>query len=300
MVLAPGPAPAAAQAMPFHTPTAMPLALAENAFRGWYQRSEMRDLMRDGERSANPEELRVRVDAVPIHIPYGLSSKTTLFVGVPYLVKTLEARSGDRSERGLGDVTVMVKQEVLRKDFPAGNRRFAVFGGVSLPIGDTGVEAEPLPEPLRLGLGTFGLTGSAVYSHVDDRIGAHGRLGYEIALGREFGVRPGDRLRYDLALGYRILPGTYGSSRDATIAAYFELDGIVARPSTRDGSPIADSGGHTLFAAPGVQLVPVPNWALEASVQLPIVREPRGEQLAPSWSFAIGARVVTFLFGHGS
>ncbi|MBI4410792.1 MAG: hypothetical protein HY561_13870 [Gemmatimonadetes bacterium] len=286
------------QAMPFHTPTAMPLPLAEHALRAFYQRIELGSLLRDGDEIGNPEGARVSVDALPLAAPYGLTGKTTLFLGIPYLRKTFEERAGERRNSGLGDAFVLIKQELLQRDFLAGNRRLALFAGGTLPTGETGDAADPLPPALRLGAGTVTLTGFAVYSHVDDRVGVHGRLGYSGALGDRFGVRPGGRLLYDVGFGYRLLPHAYASMRDATLSAYLELNGALEGRATRDSARLPDTGGHTLFVSPGIQFIPLPNWALEASLQLPVVRELNGTQLAPDWSLAVGARTVFYLFGH--
>lgn len=286
-----------AQGLPFHTPTGLPLPLAESSVRGLYRHLEMGSLTRNGDEVENPEGLRVGVDAVPLVVPYGVTPRTTLFVGIPYLWKTFERGGTRESNRGLGDLFVRVKQEILAKDFVAGNRRLAVFAAASLPTGETEEDGAALPPPLRLGLGSVNLTGQAVYSYVNDRFGYHGAVSYTAATGATAGVRIGDRFGYDLAWGYRLFPAVYETLREVTLAAYLELNGSVAQPSTQGGSLRADSGGHTLFLSPGLQLIPLRNWAIEASFQWPIVRELRGTQLAPDWSLAVGARAVFYLWG---
>lgn len=44
-------------------------------------------------------------------------------------------------------------------------------------------------------------------------------------------------------------------------------------------------------------MIPVPNWAIEGSFQLPIVRALRGIQLGPDWSLSVGVRTLLHLFG---
>lgn len=294
VLAAPG---AAAQGLPFFTPTGLPLPLAENGIRAFYQHVEVRTLLQNGSKIANPGALRVGVDAVPLMISAGVTPHTVLMVVAPYLRKTFEQNGTSQTRSGLGDVTVMVRQDLLASDFVAGNRRLALFAGATLPTGATGSSATALPPPLRLGLGTLNLTGQAVYSYVDNRFGAHGAVGYTAATGDDFGVHAGDRFTYGLALGHRVAPAVYHTLKDRTFAAYLEFTGTVEQPSTREGAPLSDTGGHTLFVAPGLQLLPLQNWALEASFQLPIVRALHGTQLAPTWSLAIGARAVLYLFG---
>jgi hypothetical protein len=292
-----GPPPAAAQGIPFHTPSALPLPLAESSIRSFYEHVEMRTLVDNGHEIANPQALRVGVDAVAFMVPHAVTPRTVLIAAIPYLHQTFEQSGTAQANSGFGDLTLMVRQTVLAADFIKGNRRVVLFAGATVPTGETASDTGPLPMPLRLGLGTVNVLGQAAYSYVNDRLGIHGALGYTAATASTFGVRIGDRLGYDVALGYRLFPATYHTLHDVTMAAYLELDGTVEQPATQNGNPLANTGGHTLYVSPGLQLIPLQNWALEASFQLPIVRQLRGTQLGPTWSLALGVRTVLYLFG---
>lgn len=295
--LVPWPSQAGGQGMPFHTPTALPLPLAESSIRSFYRHMEMRSLLENGREVANPQQMRVGVDAVPLMVPQAVTSRTVLIAAIPYLHTAFEQAGTRRTNRGFGDLVLMVRQTVLAADFIKGNRRMVLFAGATLPTGETQSDSGLLPMPLRLGVGTVNLMGQAVYSYVNDRLGVHGTLGYTAATASKFGMRIGDRFGYDLALGYRLFPATYRTLHDVTMAGYLELDGMVEQPATQQGAPLANSGGHTLFLSPGLQLIPVPNWAIEGSFQLPIVRALRGIQLGPDWSLSVGVRTLLHLFG---
>jgi len=67
-----------------------------------------------------------------------------------------------------------------------------------------------------------------------------------------------DRLRYDVAYTYRLLPTTYGEESNLGFFGVAELNGLYDT-----------NGDHELFLSPGLQLA----WArvaLEASVQIPV------------------------------
>ncbi len=290
-------APLVGQGMPFYTPTALPLPLAESSIRSFYRHVELRSMLDQGREVANPDGIRVGVDMVPVVAPHGLTRRTLVVAGIPYMRKTFERSGTSQTNSGFGDAFILIKQELLAADFVAGNRRLAIFGGATFPTGETEDQAGPLPAPLRLGSGVVNLTGQAVYSYVNDRIGAHGAVAYAAAAAGNGGVRMGDRFGYDLALGLRLFPRVYQTLRDVTLGAYLEFNGAVEQPASRSGDPLTDTGGHTLFVAPGLQLIPLPNWAIEASFQLPVVRELRGVQLGPDWALAIGARTVFYLLG---
>lgn len=291
------PAGAGAQGMPFHTPTALPLPLAESSIRSFYQHMEMRTLLQNGREIPNTEDLRVDVDAVALMVPHGVAPRTFVMAGVPYISKTFDRTGSTQSNSGFGDALVLVKQEILAKDFVAGNRRLAIFAGATFPTGQTEDRGSALPEPLRLGLGTVNVMGQAVYSYVDDRLGFHGAAAYTAATASKFGVRVGDRFHYDAALGFRVFPAVYKTLREVTLAGYLELNATVQQPATQGGDPLPNTGGHTAFLSPGLQVIPLPNWAIEASFQFPVVRELRGTQLGPNWSLSVGARTVLYLFG---
>lgn len=290
-------APLLGQGMPFYTPTALPLPLAESGLRSFYRHVELRSLLDNGREIANPDGIRVGADAVSVLVAEGLTRRALVIAGVPYVRKTW-ARSGtDHRNSGLGDAFILVKRELLAADFVAGNRRLALFGGATLPTGQTEDETGPLPAPLRLGAGVVNLTGQVLYSYVNNRMGAHGAVAYTAAAASHGGVRAGDRFGYDLALGWRLWPAAYRTLREVTLGAYLELNGVVEQPASRNGNPLANTGGHTLYWSPGLQLIPLPNWAIEASFQLPVVRALRGVQLGADWAFAVGARAVFYLWG---
>ena len=297
ILLALGPVRTAAQGMPFHTPTALPLPLAESSIRSFYRHLEMRTLLDNGHEVANPQAVRVGVDAVPLMLPHAVMPRTILIAGIPYLHAAFEQSGDVQTNWGFGDAVVMVRQTVLAADFIKGNRRMVLFAGATLPTGEIESDSDPLPVPLRLGAGTVNVLGQAVYSYVNDRLGIHGALGYTAATASKFGERSGDRLGYDLAFGYRLFPATYQTLREVTMAGYLELDGTVQQPATQSGTPLANTGGHTLYLSPGLQVIPAPNWAFEGSFQVPIVRQLRGTQLGPTWSLSLGVRTVLYLFG---
>jgi hypothetical protein len=287
---------AQAQGLPFNTPTALPLALSENAVRSFYRHTEMGTLLRNRDEVSDAADRRLSVDLVPVVVPYGVTPRTTLFVGVPYLWKSFEMGGTEKTNNGFGDVFIQIKQELLKRNFRGGTTRFAVFGRSSFPTGNTERDGEPLTPSLRLGAGVVDLSGAAVLTHVDDRIGITGMTRYNVVATAHEGVRRGDRFQYGLALGYRLFPVVYESFTDKTWVAYLEFNGTVEAPATEEGTPLENTGGHTLFVSPGLQFIPTPNLLFEATIQASMVRELRGEQLGPDWSLAVGGRILmTFL-----
>lgn len=291
------PAPAATQGLPINTPSALSLALAENAIRTGYRRIEM-TLLREGDTVEETGAPSLGLDLVPLVVPYGLTSKTTLFFGIPYQWRSLEANGSRETSAGVGDAFVQIKQQILAQNYLKGTTRLALFGRSSIPTGQTERDGEPLPPPLRLGSGVVNLSGLAVLTHVNDRIGVTGMAGYTLATAASGGVRQGDRFQYGLALGYRLVPSRYRSFRDRTWVVYLEFNGTVEASATRASIALENTGGHILFVSPGLQFIPTPAVLFEATFQHPLVRELRGDQLGPDWSFGIGGRFNMYLLGR--
>ncbi len=282
------------QGLPFNTPTALPLALAENSLRPTYRHTEL-TLDRGDEPAGSP---RLGIEVLQLVIPYGVTSKTTLVAGISYGWRSLEADGAKETSSGFADLFVSIKQQLLVWNFRGGTTRLAAFGGASLPTGKTEAGSSPLPLPLRLGSGAVNLSGRAVMTHANRRLGVTGMAGYAVATDSYDGVRSGDRFDYALALGYRLAPAIYGDMTDRTWVAYVELNGTAEARSTRQSVPLRDSGGHLLFFAPGLQFIPTPRLLFEAAFQLPLVRDANGEQLTADWSFAVGGRFNMYFLGR--
>ncbi len=101
-------------------------------------------------------------------------------------------------------------------------------------------------------------------------------------------VRFGDVLRYNLDVEYRWKPWRPGPE----IIPLLELNGRHAMRAERAGRTVADSGGDVVFLSPGVQYSAASGrWLAEVAVQIPVVRELNGTQLAPpSFTLIVGFR----------
>ncbi|NIP22662.1 MAG: transporter, partial [Phycisphaerae bacterium] len=71
---------------------------------------------------------------------YGVTNKFALFGVVPYVDKDLDVTVGgnriNRSDSGIGDVSVFGRYTVLQHDQPGRTFRIAPFFGVKAPTGD--------------------------------------------------------------------------------------------------------------------------------------------------------------------
>lgn len=190
---------------------------------------------------------------------YGITENLAMFLTVPYANRQVDVvvpRLGriEQAHDGLGDITFKLKYRFWQKDLgPGDTMRWAVLGGLNIRSGDSDFSSDSY-DPL---VGT-------VFSFRRGRAIFDADLVYQFNTGR--GKFRHDTLRYDVSVAYRLLTGT--TQRDMA----YELD-AVAELNGR----YTTNGAHELYLSPGLQFI-TERWALEASVQLPIVQDlPRGQ-----------------------
>jgi hypothetical protein len=194
--------------------------------------------------------------------------------------------AGSTRHSGLGDITVFVKQLLFQVDRRRETFRGALKVSVKLPTGD---ENDAIP----LGTGSVDYGASAVATWIKARWGLYGELIYFYNTS-DGGIDYGNRFGYNVALGYRLIPGVYDRYPQPQLNLYLELNGSEAGQTEIDGVENPNSGGSLLFVSPGIQYIGGRRWLTEASVQLPVVDEPNGTQLGTSWAASIGVRILIF------
>ncbi|MBI5559680.1 MAG: transporter [Deltaproteobacteria bacterium] len=101
----------------------------------------------------------------------------------------------------------------------------------------------------------------------------------------------GNALNYDLTGRYRVYPGVISSGPRVFLA--LGLNGELRAREEEDGIEVKDSGGHTVYITPGVQLAASSRWQAEFSYQRPVYHNLHGTQMGETGK-AVAA--VTYLF----
>ncbi|MBI5327759.1 MAG: hypothetical protein HZB80_05650 [Deltaproteobacteria bacterium] len=99
-------------------------------------------------------------------------------------------------------------------------------------------------------------------------------------------------MNYDITAKYRVYPAEFAPS---TTQLFFSLglNGELREREKENGVEVVNSGGHTTYLTPGVQVVAAPHWVFELSYQHPVYHNLYGTQLAEDYKVN-GA--VTYLF----
>lgn len=182
-------------------------------------------------------------------IVHGIYDRWTLIFNAPLRYRELDLPAGDREDFGAGDLTLLAKGRFYRDDFGINNTfRLAALGGLEIPSYDEPFSRESFNPKLgvvgTLAAGRHGLNADAIWTF-------------------DTGSRGDDRLRYDLAHTYRLLPGAFGEGVENSLYTVVELNGLY------------DSGGdHEIMLSPGVQYV-MRRWTIEATIQVPVYQEVR-------------------------
>ncbi len=300
-VLAIWPALAQAQGPPINTQNAFVTGLSGAGFRTFFQSFDRSDLRLDGEKVTDPLDQQLRVRGEIFVFPYELVSNRLVVMAVlPYLDKTLVMGSpGSRQQlsvNGFGDLAVAAKVGIYQRDRPNLTTRAALFGRLKLPTGDddaVGPGGQPLPTSLQVGTGSVDASTGFILTHSVGPLGLSGDVIYDFNTDSE-GFAFGDVLHYDVALGYRILPRIYRTYPAKQINLYLEANGTWSRRNTLQGNPLDDSGGPLLLLSPGVQFIPLANFLVEATYQVPVWQGLNGAQLGFDPTLKVGLRWLMY------
>ncbi len=226
---------------------------------------------------------------------YGVTSDFTLFGMLPYMNKRLDFTMGGSTFRrrtdGIGDASVFGRYTIFQDNFPGGNFRIAPFAGIKAPTGESRASDSlgRLPQPIQLGSGSWDYFGGVVatYQTLDFQIDTQGSYKANTSA-NDF--RFGDEARLDASFQYRLWPRELKEGVPGFLYGVLEAN-LIHQDKNRIGG-IADpnSGGTTLFLAPGLQYV-TQRWILEAVVQLPVVQDLNGTALKSNFNVLAGFRV---------
>jgi hypothetical protein len=223
----------------------------------------------------------------PLAIPYNLlSERFQVGVIVPFISIDSKSINQNISSFGLGDVRFFAKYLWLQIDRRQETFRVASKAGISFPTGN----ANKTP---ALGSGSTDYFFSTVAGWIRKRIGVYLESIYELNTSHS-SIDYGNSFSYNLALGYRLLPAVYETYPSPQLNVYLEVNGTTAARNRINAVSNDNSGGTTIFLAPGLQYLTGRRWLFEGSLQIPVLNRPNGVQLATDWTASLGTRILLF------
>ena len=225
---------------------------------------------------------------------YGVTHKLAVFGVLPYVDKKLDLTEAggriSRSASGVGDASVFARYTLVQHDQPGRTFRIAPFAGVKAPTGDDDNRDTfgRLPPSVQSGSGAWDVFGGIVATYQTFALQADGQVSYRVK-NKANGFDPGDELRLDGSLQYRLWPRQLGGGVPSFLYGVLETNLVHRDRNEMNGNEDANSGDTTVFLSPGLQYV-TKRWIVEGAVQLPVVQNLRGTALENDYVVRAGVR----------
>lgn len=280
-VVAPGP-----HAAPITTNTALPVSEDQVILR-----EQVVITRASGDPTSQEREFDGRASVTTLG--YGVTSRLALFGTLPVAHKHLELPGAWRASSGLGDVRVFARYTILQQDEPGRTFRVAPFAGVELPTGEHRKRDSLglLPPSVQPGSGSWDPFGGIVATYATTAWQLDAVASYQANTERA-GREDGDIARADLSFQYRLLPARITADTEAFVFGVLETNLIFEEQRKLNGLADPNTGGTTLFLAPGLQYA-AERFIAEAAVQIPVVQDLNGDALEKDF---IGRVSVRFNF----
>ncbi len=199
--------------------------------------------------------------AMPVIIPYNLTTDMLIGAGVPYISKFPQT---DNSRSGVGDISLFAKYLFIQIDGRGKTFRMALKVRETFPSGKSGIS-----------LDTYQTYIGVIGANITTKHGLYTELGYILASNRI-----SDRFIYNFAIAYPIMPQVYPPNQ---INLYLELNGTVS----------TEEKNHLLFISPGLQYIPGKKVLFELGTQLPVIANgPNIKRI--DYILTLGTRILLF------
>lgn len=224
-------------------------------------------------------------------VDHGLRPDLTVSALIPYVDKELESDAGDSNSSGLGDVALLAKFRVHKRDWTRSSFNVSAIGGVELPTGATHErdDGARLPTELQPGLGSWNPFLGLATNVSLDRLRFDGLAFYKLNTEGAQDYEKGNFFALEVAAAYRFLHTKYPGP---TASAKLGLQWRHEDHAEQDGATVGDSGSDELRLRPGLTWHPAPNMDITLAVEIPIYQDFNGDQLGTDYRtiLAIGVR----------
>lgn len=241
--------------------------------------------------------LRVDRHTLLLGFSYTPTPKLQLEAEIPVTRISVKERAVSADGEGVGNITLSGKYRFFRKVEEWGDRQAAVRFGLELPTGQTGAPGEGRLQAPAFVRGQLSPISGGFSPHVDLAYSqAKGRLIFGGNIEGVFryerdGFRTGHELRINTDLEYVVFPFKYDRP-GGEVFAILETN-FIRRGGGRVGGAAAPGSRSTeYYLAPGIQYAAHPRFVVEASLQLPVVRDTGPLVLRIERSLLLGVRFL--------
>jgi len=226
-----------------------------------------------------------------VGLDHGIDRDLTLSALIPLVDRELDSMGSKSGSTGLGDVALLAKYRVHRKEWEQSAFYVSLVGGAEVPTGSThhrsaGMRLAPSLQPGTGAVNPFlALAGTMSVGRARYDALTFYKVNGEGA--QEFD--PGDFFAVKASAGYRFLHKKYpGPSASAKLG----LQWNHTDSASQYGSLLPNSGGEELLGTFGMGWHPVPQLDISLAVDVPLHQNLDGQQLGLDLRtfFAIGIR----------
>lgn len=243
----------------------------------------------------SPMRRNMKVTGLVSVLGYGVTRDFALFGMLPWFDKHLDLRMGgsdiSRQKSGVGDFTLLGRYTAYEYNAPGQTFRIAPYLGVKAPTGEDSARDGfgRLPPQVQSGSGSWDTLGGAVLTYQTLDFEIDSQVSYK-ANREAHGFQAGNVASLDASLQYRLWPRHLGTGVPAFLYGLLEANLVHSAMDRNGGTVDPNSGGSTLFIAPGLQYV-TQKWIVETGVQIPVSQRLNGTALKNDYIFSTGFRV---------
>ncbi len=217
---------------------------------------------------------------VPVVLAYGLKSNLTILCRQPIMRRDMSMMGASHTENGFGDLFVMGKFKIYRRNTPNYTFGVAATIGIEAPTGSDAFSSK-----------TWDLQPGLYFSWRRGSLGSDVSIAYTwngFAHKGQNGVNPGNELAFDWAISYQFGLGT--NSR-ISMAPVLEVSYRDISSDRRNSRGIENTGGSIFYISPGFKFT-MSSLILEALLQLPAAQNRNGIQIELNATWLFGLRYM--------
>lgn len=217
---------------------------------------------------------------VPVVLAYGLKSNLTVLCRQPIMRRDMSMMGASHAENGFGDLFVMGKFKIYRRNTLNYTLGVAATIGIEVPTGSDAFSSK-----------TWDLQPGLYFSWRRGSLGSDVSIAYTwngFANKGQNGVNPGNELAFDWAISYQFGLGTNSRISMAPVLEVSYRDISSDRLNSRD---IENTGESILYISPGFKFT-MSSLILEALLQLPAAQNRNGIQIERNATWLFGLRYM--------
>jgi hypothetical protein len=241
--------------------------------------------------------LEVNRQLLDVSFSYTPTPRLQLEAEVPFSRTSFDDSTSSGSGAGIGNITLWGKYRFFRTVKTYGDRQAAARFGLELPTGkktapgESEVNASAFVRqqltPISGGLSPhFDLA----FSQAGGRVIFGGNIEAIMRSERD-GFRMGHEVRVNTDLEYVLLPRDY-SKPGHELFTILETTFVHRGLGRLDGSTVPGSNSTEFYLSPGLQYAAAPQFVIEGSVQLPVIRNTGPQVLRTDYNILLGVKYL--------